>query len=86
MQDARKMTGVLRVCPAAAPDGSKQVLTVLPNGAQFSLSAADAMTYAFAVLTVARDLFPSKEALDSAVPTAYDRVDEMLVRGRKDLQ
>jgi hypothetical protein len=81
------MTGVLRVSAAQTPDGDRQVMTILPNGAQFFLPPAEALTYAFALLTVARDVFPTKESLDAAVPAAYDRVDELLTRSsRKELQ
>ena len=66
------MAGMLRVCAATAPDGSRQVGTILPNGAQFLLPPADALAYAFAVLATARGLFPSQEALDAAVPHAYE--------------
>jgi hypothetical protein len=73
------MTGLLRVRAANTPDGDWQVLTVLPNGAQFLLSPAEALTYAFAVLMVARSLFPDQAALDAAVPIAYDRSHELLL-------
>jgi hypothetical protein len=76
------MIGMLRVCAANTPDGDRQVMTVLPNGAQFLLAPAEALTYAFAVLTVARDLFPSKAELDAAVPEAYDRTHELLIDRR----
>jgi hypothetical protein len=76
------MTGLLRVCAAVTPDGDKQVATLLPNGAQFLLPPEAAMSYAFALLQVARDLFPSKEQLDTAVPAAYDRSHELVI-GRR---
>jgi hypothetical protein len=76
------MTGLLRVCAAHTPDGDRQVVTVLPNGAQFLLPPAEALTYAFALLQVARDLFPSKAMLDAAVPEAYDRSHELLIDRR----
>jgi hypothetical protein len=72
------MTGALRVCAAHTPDGDRQVLTVLPNGAQFSLGPAESLAYAFAVLQVARGLFPSKAELDAEVPAALDRSHELL--------
>jgi hypothetical protein len=84
LQKAQKMTGMLRVCSATAPDG-QQVLTVLPNGVQFCLPADVAMTYAFALLITAKELIP-QDALDTAVPAAYDAADQMLVRTRKSLQ
>jgi hypothetical protein len=74
------MTGWLRVCAADTPSGDRQVATMLPNGAQFLLPPAEAMAFAFAVLTVARDLFPSKAELDAAVPEAYDRSHELVER------
>jgi hypothetical protein len=37
------------------------------------LTPAEMMAYAFAVLKVACDLFPSKKTLDRAVPEAYDQ-------------
>lgn len=81
------MTGALRVGAALAPDGSTQVLTQLPSGAQFFLPRETAMQYAFALLITARDLFPTAEALNNAVPAAYDSVDQILIRSsRKDLQ
>jgi hypothetical protein len=76
------MTGMLRVCAAVTPDGDRQVLTALPNGAQFMLAPAEALAYAFAVLTVARNLFPSKDALDRAVPEAYDRSHGLIADSR----
>jgi hypothetical protein len=76
------MSGALAVCMAITPDGDRQVLTVLPNGAQFTLAPAEALSYAFAVLTVARNLFPSKDALDRAVPAAYDASAALLIDGR----
>jgi hypothetical protein len=36
------MTGMVSVCAAHTPDGDRQVLTLLPNGAQFSLAPAEA--------------------------------------------
>jgi hypothetical protein len=36
------------------------------------------LAYAFALLSVARELFPSKAALDMAVPEAYDRSHELI--------
>jgi hypothetical protein len=72
------MTGLLGVRAAHSPDGDRQVLTLLPNGARFFLPPAEALAYAFAVLMVARDLFPSKGALDAAVPDAYDRSHELV--------
>ena len=86
MPQPQRMSGVLRVGVAIAPDGSRQVLTELPNGAQFCLPRETAMSFAFAVLTVARDLFATKEALDAAVPEAYDRVDEILIRSPRGVQ
>jgi hypothetical protein len=74
------MTGLLRVRAAHTPDGDRQVATLLPNGARFLLPPAEALAYAFAVLVVARDLFPSKDALDRAVPEAYDRSHELVSR------
>jgi hypothetical protein len=76
------MTGLLRVCAAITPDGTRQVMTVLPNGAQFTLAPSEALSYAFAVLTMARDLFPSKDALDRAVPAAYDASASLLIDRR----
>ena len=78
----QRMTGTLRVCAARTPDGDRQVMSILPNGAQFSLAPAEALSYAFAVLMVAKNLFPSKDALDRAVPAAYDRSHELLVDPR----
>jgi hypothetical protein len=74
------MTGMLRVRVAHSPDGDQQVMTLLPNGARFLLGPAESLAYAFAILMVARDLFPSKQALDAAVPEAYDRSSELLSR------
>jgi hypothetical protein len=76
------MTGMLRVRAAHTPDGDLQVATLLPNGARFLLPPAEALSYAFAVLMVARDLFPSKEALDRAVPAAYDASAALVVDRR----
>jgi hypothetical protein len=76
------MTGTLRVCGAHTPDGDRQVLTVLPNGAQFLLPPAEALSYAFAVLMVTRGLFPDQAALDAAVTAAYDRSHELLTDRR----
>jgi hypothetical protein len=76
------MSGALRVCAAITPDGDRQVMTVLPNGAQFTLAPGEALSYAFAVLAVARDLFPSKDALDRAVPAAYDACAALLIDRR----
>jgi len=82
MPQPERMTGLLSVSAAHTPDGDRQVLTVLPGGAQFLLPPAEALSYAFAVLTVARDLFPSKDALDRAVPAAYDASAALLIDRR----
>ena len=74
----QRMTGMLRVCAAHTPDGDKQVLSILPNGARFLLPYPEALAYAFAVLAVARDLAPSKAALDAEVIAAYDKSHELL--------
>jgi hypothetical protein len=76
------MTGMLRVCAAHTPDGDRQVLTMLPNGARFLLPAAEALSYAFAVLMVARGSFPDQAGLDAAVTTAYGRSHDLLIDER----
>jgi hypothetical protein len=76
------MTGMLSVCAAHTPDGDRQVLTVLPSGAQFLLPPAETLAYAFALLRVARDLFPTKAELDAAVPAAYERSAQLLIDRR----
>jgi hypothetical protein len=57
-------------------------MTVLPNGGAFCLPAKEAATYGFALLTLVRDLAPSKAELDAMIPEAYDRVDELLIDRR----
>jgi hypothetical protein len=76
------MTGLLRVCAAVTPDGDRQVATLLPNGAEFMLPLEAAMTYAFALIACARDQFPSREQVDAAAISAYDRHRELLI-GRR---
>jgi hypothetical protein len=76
------MSGMLRVRAAHTPDGDRQVMTILPNGARFLLPYQEALTYAFALLITARDLAPSKAELDAAVPVAYDRTRELLIDRR----
>jgi hypothetical protein len=81
MAESRRMNGWLRVRAASTPDGDRQVLTVLPNGARFLVPPAEAMAYAFALLALARDLIPQGE-LDRAVTSAYDRSHELVSEGR----
>jgi hypothetical protein len=76
------MTGALAVFPALTPDGDRQVMTTLPTGASFSLAPSEALSYAFAVLQVARGLFPDKAALDAAVLPAFDRSHALLIDRR----
>jgi hypothetical protein len=73
---------MLRVRVADTPDGDRQIMTVLPNGGAFCLPRKEAATYAFALLTLVRDLASSKAELDAMIPEAYDRVDELLINGR----
>ena len=80
MAQPRRMTGLLSVRGAHTPDGDRQVLTVLPSGAQFMLPAGEALCYAFAILTVARGMFSDRAALDAAVTDAYDRSHDLLDR------
>jgi hypothetical protein len=74
------MNGLLRVRQAQTPDGDRQVVTLLPGGAQFMLPASETLSYAFALLMVARGLYPDPAALDAAVTAAYDRSHELLDR------
>jgi hypothetical protein len=75
------MTGWLRIRVAHTPDGDRQIMTVLPNDKRFFLPPKEAMAYAFALLTVARDLIPQAE-LDAAVTSAYDHSHELLIDRR----
>ncbi len=86
MREPRRMTGALGVRAATAPDRSRPVATILPNGAQFMLPPVEALAYAFAVLSCARDQFPDKETLDAAVPDAYEHSLGLLTRDRRELQ
>jgi hypothetical protein len=72
------MTGMLRVRAAATADGDKQIMTILPNGARFFLPTDAAMSYAFAVLAVAKNLIP-QDRLDASVTAAYDHHRELMI-------
>ena len=80
MAQPERMTGMLRVCAAHTPDGDRQIMTILPNGARFLLAPAEAMSFAFALLILARDMVPQAD-LDATVTRAYDRSHELLMTG-----
>ena len=71
MPEPQHIPGWIRVRVAQAPDGDQQVATFPPNGAAWMLPPEETLAYAFALIAVARNLFPDPVQLDAAAIRAY---------------